>query len=132
MVKSSSNLQTAIGLNVSEAEYYALVHGRCHGLGLRAFLADLGNRVGLEVMSDSSSARAFASRQGLGKQRHVQTRYLWLQERVAMNHLCIVKIRTQDNDSDILTKSVPAKTLAGHLRTMGYVELKSKHHKKLK
>ena len=86
VVKTTSNLQSAIGLNVSESDYYALVHGGAHGLGLQAFPNDLGVKVNVEVASDSSSAKSFASRQGLGKQRHVQTRYLWLQERVALKH----------------------------------------------
>ena len=29
-VNTASNLQTPIGMNVSEAEYYAFVHGSCH------------------------------------------------------------------------------------------------------
>jgi hypothetical protein len=82
-VKSTSNLQSAIGLNVSGAEFDALVHGCAHGLGLQAFLRDLGLDFVVLVESDSSSARAFASHKGLGKQRHVQTRFLWIQERIA-------------------------------------------------
>ena len=124
MFKNTGNLQTAIGLNVSEAECYAVVPGGCHGLGLQAFLADLGYRIRLEIASGSSSAKAFASRHGLGKQRHVQTRYLWLQERVALNNSLILKRRTGDNESDILTKFVSAKVLAKHFRSMGYIKVK--------
>ena len=123
VVKTTSNLQSAIGLNVSESEYYALCHGGAHGLGLQAFLNDLGVKVEVEVQSDSSSARSFASRQGLGKQRHVQTRYLWLQERVALKHLSVKKIRGEDNDSDVLTKAVAAPTMQKHMRSMGYVDV---------
>ena len=75
-MKGTSNMQTALGLNVGEAGFYALVHGGCHGLGFQAFLQDLGMDLKLVVESDSNSARAFTSRRGLGKQRHVQTRYL--------------------------------------------------------
>ena len=65
--------------------------------GLRSYMADLGFEMSLEILSDSSGARAFASRRGLGRQRHVQTRYLWLQERVAAGHLSIQKIKTTHN-----------------------------------
>ena len=88
-MKHTSNLQGATGLNVSECEYYALTHGAAHGLGLKAYVADPGFEMSLQMFSDSSAARAFASRRGLGRQRHVQTRYLWLQERVAAAHLTV-------------------------------------------
>ena len=41
-IKATSNLQTPIGLNASEAEFYALVHGSCHALGTQSNLKDLG------------------------------------------------------------------------------------------
>ena len=86
-VKHTSDLQGATGLSVSECEYYALTHGAAHGVGLRSYMADLGFEMSLEMLSDSSATRAFASRRCVGRQRHVQTRYLWLQERVAAAHL---------------------------------------------
>ena len=118
-VKNTSNLQSTIGLNVSEAEYYALCHGGAHGPGTQAYLLDLGLNMEVVVQSDSYSAKSFASRRGLGKQRHVQTRFLWLQERVAANHLKIVKIKGGDNMSDILTKATTAPVLDKHARAMG-------------
>ena len=69
-------MQTALGLNVGEAEFYALLQGGCHGLGFQAFLRDLVVDLKMIVERDSNSARASASRRGLGKQRHVQTRFL--------------------------------------------------------
>ena len=104
-VKHTSNLQGATGLNVSECEYYALTHGAARGLGLRSYMADPGFEMSLEILSDSSAARAFASRRGLGRQTHVQTRYLWLQERVAAAHLSLQKVKTTHTIADILTKA---------------------------
>ena len=71
VVKTTSNLQTSVGLNVSECEFYALVHGGAHSLGMKAFLADLGLSLSIALESDSDAAGAFCSRRGLGKQRHV-------------------------------------------------------------
>eukprot|EP00972_Heterocapsa_arctica_P049787 7324900-Heterocapsa_arctica.AAC.1 len=65
-----SNLQTSISLNVSEADVYALVHGAANGLGMQAYLRYLGIELPLIIKYDSSSARAFSSRRGLGRQRH--------------------------------------------------------------
>ena len=87
--------------------------------GLRTYMADLGFEMSLEIVSDSLVARTFASRRGLGRQRHVQTRYLWLQERVAAGHLSIQKIKITHNIADILTKAASRETLERHKRTIG-------------
>ena len=69
----------------------------------------------------------------MGKQRHVQTRYLWLQERVALKHIKVKKIKGSENESDILTKAVAAPTMQKHMRSMGYVDVsRGKMHKTLK
>ena len=119
VVKHPSNLQGATGLNVSECEYYALTHGAAHGLGLKAYMADLGFDMSLHIFSDSSAARAFASRRGLGRQRHVQTCYLWLQERVAASHLTIQQVKTTQNPTDNLTKAASRETLERHREMIG-------------
>ena len=82
-------------------------------------MADLGFEMSLETLSDSSAARAFASRHGLGRQRHVQTRYLWLQERVAAAHLSVQKVKTTHDIADILTKAAGRETLERDKRTSG-------------
>eukprot|EP00972_Heterocapsa_arctica_P089178 13149711-Heterocapsa_arctica.AAC.1 len=58
-IKATSNLQTLISLNVSEAEFYALVSGAANGLGMQAYLQDLGIELPLIIESDSSRARVF-------------------------------------------------------------------------
>ena len=111
-----------MGLNVSESEFYALVHGSSHGLGLQAYFLDIGIKVGLVVLSDSTSAKSFASRRGLGKQRHVMTRFLWLQQVVAAERVCAKKVHTTHNYSDVLTKHTDSKLLEKHCISMGLVE----------
>ena len=107
----------------SECEYYALTHGAAHGLGLKEYMADLGFEISLQIFSDSSAARAFASRRGLGRQRHVQTRYLWLQERVAAAHLTVQKVRTTQNPTDILSKAV---TIEPFVQSLPRLELRTR------
>ena len=123
VIRGSSNLQGVLGLNVSEAEYYALVHGASYGLGLQAYFQDLNLQFGLVVESDSSSAKAFASRIGLGKQRHVMTRFLWLQQAVAQSRVVVRKIGTKNNPADVLTKPVEKTVLDRHMEVLGLMEL---------
>ena len=92
-VLHKSNLQSTISLSSGESEWYGLVKGCAVGFSTQAMLADWGLRLPVEVMSDSSAARGFSQRQGLGRMRHVQTRYLWVQERVREGHVLIKPIR---------------------------------------
>ena len=70
----------------------------------QALLEDWGYPVRLEVRTDSTAAIGTASRRGLGKQRHVQTRFLWLQEKVADKRVLLNKVHTQSNIADLMTK----------------------------
>ncbi len=72
--------QSTIGRSSGESEWYGLVKGSAAGLGLQSMLRDWGILVSLDVLSGCSAARRFSSCQGLGRMRHVQTRYLWVQE----------------------------------------------------
>eukprot|EP00971_Amphidinium_carterae_P190238 3775860-Amphidinium_carterae.1 len=62
----------------------------------------------VEIHSDSSAARAFAQRAGLGKQKHVHTWLLWIQEQVEQGRISILRIGTRDNEADLLTKPLAA------------------------
>ena len=87
-----STVQNVIGLSSAESGHYALTQGGCSGLGLQSLLTDWNLKQPLSLHTDSSSAKAVASRRGAGKStRHIQTRMLWPQELAAAKHLRIVK-----------------------------------------
>ena len=62
-----------------------------------------------------------ASRRGLGKARHVQTRYLWIQERVQNRDVEVQAVGTDRNLADLCTKPLPADVCRRHMDTMGQV-----------
>ena len=74
----------------------------------------------LKVKTDSSAALGTCNRIGLGKSRHVQTRFLWVQEQLATNRFELEKVDTKKNVADICTKSLSAEAAERHVRTMGY------------
>ena len=49
----------------------------------------------------------------------MQTRYMWLQERVAASHLTVQKVRTTGNPADIVTKAASRETLERHRKMIG-------------
>ena len=71
------------------------------------------------VRTDSSSGLAVGSRRGLGRLRHVQTRYLWVQQRVQEGDFRLKKEQGDTNVSDALTKPVDEKRMTNLSTMMG-------------
>ena len=65
-----------------------------------------GREVPIILYCDSSAAVGSAKRMGVGKIRHLELRELRIQEQVAQKKLQLEKIRSSDNDADILTKQM--------------------------
>ena len=77
---------------------------------------DFGEEMSAIVRSDSSAALAISQRVGLGKVRHLQTQYLWIQERHTDGSLLLQKVKGEWNPADLLTKGVPQEVLNRHMR----------------
>ena len=123
LLRHSSTVQNVIGLSSAESEYYALTKGGCSGLGLQSLFADWNLKLQLSLHTDSSSAKAIASRRGTGKStRHIQTRMLWLQERVAAKHLRVVKVASESNPADMLTKALGRSKIEEFCAEIGQTE----------
>ena len=120
-MRHSSTLQASIGLSSGEAEYYALVRGACYGLGLQSHMTDIGIDVKVDLHSDSSAARQFAKRRGLGQMRHVMTRHLWLQDRVRLGHLKVVMVLGTENPADVMTKALTRNEIMKCIAKLGAV-----------
>ena len=93
-------------MSSGESEYYAMLKASATGLALKAMLEDWGISFRFHVLSDSSAARGLVARRGLGKARHIQTRFLWLQERVAEKDLQVVSVPTDVIIADLFTKGL--------------------------
>ena len=104
VVKHWSRTQATPALSSGEAEYYALVTACAEGLGLRSVLQDMGIPSKVRVWTDSSAAKAISSRRGLGRLRHVELRYLWVQELIAEERVEVKKVGGLHNPADHLTK----------------------------
>ena len=103
-VKTWSSTQGTIALSSGEAELYANVEGAARAMGAQSLVDDLGWSLSLVMFTDSSAEKSIASRQGLGKVRHLETKYLWLQQAVFQKRIDIRKIKGTENPADILTK----------------------------
>ena len=112
LLRHMSYLQTLVALSSGEAEYYALIRGACTSLGIQSHYQDWIIDVPIQIYSDSSVARSVARRRGIrGRLRHLQTRHLWLQSRVALGHLKLDVVASEKNPADTLTKQLPGRKI---------------------
>ena len=97
-IKAWCSTQGALALSSAEAEYYSLVEGVLRARGIQNIGEEIdmhGTResVKLKVKIDSSAAKAFVSKRGSGKMRHMEVKWLWLQEEVRKGRVEVGNVR---------------------------------------
>ena len=114
LVLSLCKSQSTIALSSCEAELLALTHMTAEAImvcSLCRFLLKLEGRevnsdLDFIVYTDSSSAKALAQRRGVGRLKHVDLRYLWVQACVRQKLIRLKKVNTQNNVADLNTKNL--------------------------
>ena len=120
-LRTWSSTQGAIALSSAEAEFYALIDAVLRAKWMQTVLRELGVPVSsvAEACTDSSAARSFVSKRGLGKMRHVELRNLWLQREVGDGQVIISKVPGVQNPADAMTKFLDFRALSERLRLLG-------------
>eukprot|EP00973_Karenia_brevis_P077395 10751747-Karenia_brevis.AAC.1 len=94
-------------LSSAEAELYAMVDAATRAKGLVSLAKEVGfedlSNV-IELGTDSSAAKSFVCRRGLGRMRHLEIRDLWLQKDVYDGKLVVHKVPGEENPADLMTK----------------------------
>ena len=119
-VRSLCRGQAVIALSSGEAEYYALVTCISEALGDQSALADWGIKVKLTILMDATAGKSIGSRRGLGKVKHINTIFLWVQELVTSGQVTVGKIHTSMNFADLLTKPVSGPLLKRLMDDQGF------------
>ena len=119
-MKPWSRTQGSLAVSSGEAEFYAALKGAAEGLGVKSLLADLGHEVTVEVITDSTAAKGTASRIGIGKMKHLDVGWLWLQELVRKGRISLRKINGKVNPADLLTKPKSAAEAVRLSAAVGY------------
>ena len=115
-LKTWSSTQATVALSSAEAELYALTKGAAQALGMLSLLADFGVTLDATVHTDASAAIGILRRKGLGKIRHLNVRYLWLQDQTRTGtNLAIAKVPGLENPADIVTKYLNSDAAQRHL-----------------
>ena len=119
IITSWSTTQPAIALSSGEAELYSLVKAASQANGLCSLLDDFGLATSISVHTDSTAAIGIVSRRGLGKTRHIEVQYLWIQQSLHKKELAAQKIGTKGNPADVLTKGAKRELIDRHVEFLG-------------
>ena len=121
LIDFSVSSQETRALSSAEAEFYSQVNAAARGIHLRNLLRGLGTETKIRVWGDNTASQAMARRQGVGRIRHLEAKYLWIQEKVADKELGLHRVATADNRSDIGTKYVGQEVMMRHLKGLKLV-----------
>ena len=121
-VHSHARGQPTVALSSCEAEIIAASEGAKELLFVQKIFEFLDfGLLPIEMWIDSSSARAFAHREGVGRMKHLDTRYLWLQNLVKVSAVHLKKIPRAENVGDLLTHVPTTSELRKFTQKMGMV-----------
>jgi len=121
LIKSWSSTQATRALSSGEAEFYAIIEGASRGLGVQALMEDMGFTCTLRMKSDSSAARSISLRKGTGKLRHLQVKYLWIQDAMFEKRLFIEKVKGVEIPADVGTKYLMAHEVKAVTEKYGFI-----------
>ena len=96
----------------------AIAMAVCEALMIQRLAKELNFDLELIIESDASSAIAAAEKRGLLKFKNLAIKWLFVKELVAQKAIRMKKISTFENEADILTKPVDAKTMTRHLLSL--------------
>jgi hypothetical protein len=120
VLKAWSSTQATVATSSGEAELHAAIKAASEALGFQSVARDLGLEIGIELVVDSSAAHSIVSRQGLGKTKHVEVKYLWIQAAVAADRFKVSWIPGARNPADVMTKPHSAERFAEMLEPVGF------------
>lgn len=108
-----SGLQPIVGLSTTESEYMSLTEGAKEALWLKGVCEDLKYDQGaVKINCDSQSAIFLAKNGGYHERtKHIHRKFNFIRDVIGDGSVSVVKVHTSLNLADILTKSVPGKTL---------------------
>ena len=106
-LSTASKTQGVIALSTDEAELIALCACAAECLYVQNLLTQfLHKSLPIQIHCDSAPTIATASRLGVGRMRHLETKFLWIQKLVQDKRIKLLKCKTTENLADVLTKQL--------------------------
>ena len=122
-LKAYTRKQKVIAKSSAEAELYAAALGKSETKGVQSMMRDLGFAVKPVLNIDAKATEHILHRQGIGKLKHIDVAYLWVQDEIRSQRLRMRRAKSEENVADLGTKSLSKAVIAKHSLTLGYVNM---------
>ena len=86
-------------------------------------MCDLGFAVKPVLAIDAKATLHILHRQGIGKLKHIDVAYLWVQDEIRSQRLRVRRVKSEENVADLGTKPLSRTVIAKHCLTLGYVNM---------
>jgi len=116
-----ARMQTARACSSGEAEYYALASTGAEALFTQQLFRFLGLDLEVIIFTDSNAARGIGGRSGVGPVRSLETKLLWLQDKIRDGALTVRRIDGERNVADLGTKILTQQKLIKFAAEAGLV-----------
>ena len=129
---SSNKTQQVIATSSAEAELYAISSTISNAIHLKQLITEIEDNIGIKTFDltkhnpnivlfcDSSSATSLVQCMGINKRtKHIQLRFLWIQDLHQAGQLVLRRVSTENNPADAFAKTLPAAHLQRHLPAVG-------------
>ena len=109
-IETWSVTQKLVALSSAESEFYAMGSGAARALTVKHVLQEIlgaqapDRSLKLTLFMDSNAAKGMIHRQGVGRVRHLQTRYFWHQDALRRGEFEVAHVTSKDNPADAGTK----------------------------
>ena len=127
LIKGWSKTQALVAFRSAESELYATLRTSAETLGIFSMAKDMGYTLAGCVWGDASAALGIIHRKGLGRTRHIDTSYLWVQQVAAERRLSFAKVLGRENLADLYAKHLDISIADKHVWKLNckYIEGRS-------
>ena len=119
-------------MSSAEAEYYSMVEGVMRAKNWQTIGAEIG-LPGLSeeiiLWTDPNATKSLSARRGLGKMRHIEALYLWLQGEVLKKTVKVLKVKGEEKPADLMTKYLSERDIFKCLKQMNLAVKPFAHYK---
>ena len=122
-LKAYTRKQKIIVKSSAEAELYAAALGASELKGIVSLLRDLGYEKKPMLAIDAKATEHILHRQGIGKLKHIDVAYLWIQDEVRPQRLRVRRVKSEDNVADLGTKPLSKAVIAKHCLRLVYMNM---------
>ena len=120
----SAKSQEPTATSSGEAEWYSACGGAAVAIHVHKICEFIFmKKIRLVLHTDSTVCKSIGHRQGCGRIKHLETKSLWLQQKIKRKDLYLRKVDTKLNPADMGTKPLAGPSFEASMKLNGYYQM---------